>query len=393
MDLIFITSRFPYPINKGDKLRAYYQIIDLAKNNRIHLISFSDKHVSESNIAKLEKYCASINVYKLGLLKRGFNLLRTFFNNKPFQVNYFYNKKYQKKIDNLINEIKPDHIFCQLIRTALYMKNQHYVPSTIDYMDALSKGIYRRINISNFWMKPILRMEYERLKNFENLAYEFFDNHLIISKADRNEIMHQKNNTIHVIPNGIDHQFYAKQELDKKFDLVFIGNLSYVPNIEAANYIANELVPILIKDYPNLNVLIAGSDPTYRVKKLANKHITINGWVKDIRKAYCSGKIFIAPMKIGTGLQNKLLEAMSLEIPCITSDLANKSLKANPKENILIANSTEEFATCIKQCLENEELRRKIGEGGRKFIIKNYNWEDVNKQLLNLFQSKQIEHL
>ena len=98
-------------------------------------------------------------------------------------------------------------------------------------------------------------------------------------------------------------------------------------------------------------------------------------------------------MKIGTGLQNKLLEAMSLEIPCITSELANKSLKAKPKENILIANSIEEFATCIKQCIQNEELRKKIGEGGREFIMKNYNWEDVNKQLLNLFQSKQIEHL
>ena len=241
-------------------------------------------------------------------------------------------------------------------------------------------------------MKPILKMEYERLKNFENLAYEFFDTHLIISKSDRDDIVHQKNNSIHIIPNGIDHQFYSKLEIEKKYDLVFIGNLSYVPNIEAANYIANKLVPALVKDYPNLSVLISGSDPTYKVKKLANNHITINGWAEDIRKAYCSGKIFIAPMKIGTGLQNKLLEAMSLEIPCITSNLANKSLKAEPHKNILVANSTEDYITCVKTCLENEELRKKIGKGGRKFIRDNYNWEVVNKQLLNLFQSKQIEH-
>ena len=97
-------------------------------------------------------------------------------------------------------------------------------------------------------------------------------------------------------------------------------------------------------------------------------------------------------MKIGTGLQNKLLEAMSLEIPCITSNLANKSLKAEPHKNILVANSTEDYITCVKTCLENEELRKKIGKGGRKFIRENYNWEVVNKQLLNLFQSKQIEH-
>ena len=78
MELLFITSRFPYPTNKGDKLRAYYQIIDLAKNNHIHLISFTDKYINESDKEILEKYCTSIHVFKLGLIKRFYNLFRTF---------------------------------------------------------------------------------------------------------------------------------------------------------------------------------------------------------------------------------------------------------------------------------------------------------------------------
>ena len=390
MEIIFITSRFPYPINKGDKLRAYYQIIELAKSNNIHLISLSDKDVKDYELSKLRDYCSSIHVFKLKNLKIIFNLFRSFFNNKPFQVNYFYSYKIQKKINQIIKNVQPDHIFCQLIRTALYLKNQHQFPSTIDYMDALSNGIKKRIPLSNLWMKPILKIEYDRLRNFENLAYEFFDNHVIISDTDRDKIPHLNNKKINIIPNGIDSKLFQSKEItQKKYDLVFIGNLSYAPNIEAALYISKTIVPELVQDYPNIKVLIAGSNPVNKINKLANKHIDIEGWVEDIKTAYCSGRIFFAPMSIGTGLQNKLLEAMSLEIPCITSKLANNSLKATHKKNVLIGNNSDEYIMHIKNCLENKELRNQLALEGRKYVIENFNWHKSNEKLLKLFKPKQ----
>ena len=390
MEIIFITSRFPYPINKGDKLRAYYQIIELAKSNNIHLISLSDKDVKDYELSQLRDYCSSIHVFKLKNLKIIFNLFRSFFNNKPFQVNYFYSYKIQKKINQIIKNVQPDHIFCQLIRTALYLKNQHQFPSTIDYMDALSNGIKKRIPLSNLWMKPILKIEYDRLRNFENLAYEFFDNHVIISDSDRNNIPHLNNKKINIIPNGIDSKLFQSKEItQKKYDLVFIGNLSYAPNIEAALYISKTIVPELVQDYPNIKVLIAGSNPVNKINKLANKHIDIEGWVEDIKTAYCSGRIFFAPMSIGTGLQNKLLEAMSLEIPCITSKLANNSLKATHNKNVLIGNNSDEYIMHIKNCLENKELRNQLALEGRKYVIENFNWHKSNEKLLKLFKPKQ----
>ena len=392
MEIIFITSRFPFPINKGDKLRAYYQIIELAKIHNVHLISLSDKNISDSELSKLRKYCVSINIFRLTFFKRIFNLLKTFFNNKPFQVNYFYSKKFQKKINKIIYDVKPDHIFCQLIRTALYLKTQHQIPSTIDYMDALSNGIKKRIPIANFFMKPIFKTEYDRLRNFENLAFEFFDNHTIISESDRENIPHLKNKEIKVIPNGIDSNIFQPiNNLKKEYDLVFIGNLSYAPNIEAATYISKKIVPLLIKDYPNLKVLLAGSNPSNKILKYANEYIEIRGWMDDIKEAYCSGKVFFAPMSIGTGLQNKLLEAMSLEIPCITSKLANKSLKGIHNKNILIGDSQSEYLKQIKNCLDKKELREKLGKNGRKYVIENFNWNKSNDLLLNLFNLSQNE--
>ena len=389
MIIIYLTSRFPFPINKGDKLRSYYQIKELSKSHEIHLISLSEKTISEKNITALNKYCKTITIYKMNLYKRIFKLFQTFFNNKPFQVNYFHHSFIQKKINIKISEIKPDYIFCQLIRTAMYVKNNHTIPKIIDYMDSLSKGMERRIKISNIFMKPLVIMEFQRLKRFENLAFEFFNKHIIISKNDRKEIAHNKKDEIEIIGNGIDTDYFQKIDADIKYELIFIGNLSYLPNIEAAKFIAKEILPKLVGILPNIKILIAGSNPSNKVLKLANKNIKIQGWVQDIRKTYSSGKIFFAPMTIGSGLQNKLLEAMSMGIPCITSELSNRSLKAIDEKNILIGNSVNEYINLIISLLNDDKKRKKIGESGRIYVIKNYNWQTANYKLLKLLKSKQ----
>tara|TARA_Y100000768_G_scaffold370511_1_gene336391 strand:+ start:237 stop:1412 length:1176 start_codon:yes stop_codon:yes gene_type:complete len=389
MIIIYLTSRFPYPINKGDKLRSYYQIKELSKSHEIHLISLSEKNISEKYIQSLNKYCKSITIYKMIFFKRIYNLFKTFFNNKPFQVNYFYHYSIQKRLNSKIAEIKPDYIFCQLIRTAMYVKNNHTTAKVLDYMDSLSKGMERRIKISNIFMKPFVIMEFQRLKRFENLAFEFFNKHIIISENDRKEIAHNKKDEIEIIGNGIDTNYFQKIETEIKYELIFIGNLSYLPNIEAANFISKEILPKLLEKLPNIKILIAGSNPSNRVIKLANKNIEVQGWVEDIRKSYSSGKIFFAPMTIGSGLQNKLLEAMSIGIPCITSELSNRSLKALDKKNILIGNSVNEYINQIISLLNDEKKRKIIGESGRKYVIENYNWKTANSKLLKLLKSKQ----
>ena len=389
MKLIFLTSRFPYPINKGDKLRSYHQIKELSIQNDIYLISLSESKVSERSIVELNKYCKSVHVYHISLINRIFNLFKTLINNRPFQVNYFYHQKIQKKINSNISIINPDHIICQLVRTALYVKDEHSIPKTIDYMDALSKGLERRITISKFWQKPFVKMESQRMKRFENLAFEFFNNHIIISSSDRDEIAHINNKNIEIIPNGIDSNYFKKITTNKIYDLIFIGNLSYIPNIEAAKYISKTIFPILKEKIPNIRILISGSNPSKKVLRLANKNIKISGWVDDIRETYCSGKVFFAPMNLGSGLQNKLLEAMSLGIPCITSNLCNESLGGTHMKNIIIGNSAEEYISQILNILSNSELMSDIGKNGSEYVNKKFSWENSNKKLMGILKHKQ----
>ena len=387
MDIVFLTSRFPYPLNKGDKLRAYHQIKELSKIHSIHLISISDQKVSKTSLKELEKFCSTVNIFQLSKAKIIFNLLRGLFNNKPFQVNYFFSNTHKKRIINLINTINPDHILCQLIRCAWYLKDEYKYPKTLDYMDALSKGMQRRIEGSG-WKKLIFSIEFERLKQFENLSYEFFDKHTIISKTDRGYIPHEKKESIQVIPNGIDTDYFTKNNPEPKYDLVFVGNLSYAPNVDAVEYIANHLIDKLYLVKPDIKILISGSNPSKKILKHASENITIQDWIPDIRNAYNNGKIFLAPLRIGTGLQNKLLEAMSLELPCITTKLANMALGAENKKELIVAENEKEFVENIEELLNNQTLRQQIGTNARSFVKSNFNWEKSTIDLMNNFSIK-----
>lgn len=380
--LVVITSRFPFPLEKGDKLRAYHQIKELAKHFKIYLISTSEHEVSKEDYKELQPYCQSIHVYPISFLQKTWGSGTKLFSKKPIQVGYFHHYSIQLKINKLLAEIKPDHIYCQLIRASEYVKHYHDCPKTIDYMDAFSKGVERRSVNAKGIKKYIFESEYKRLMNYENAIFEYFEHHTIISKQDKQYIFHKNREAIAIVPNGVDESFLEINDSEPKTtDLVFIGNMSYPPNITAAQFIVNEILPLIDIQ---LKVKIAGSNPSKEVSKLASSQVEITGYVDDIKIAYRSAQIFVAPMFLGTGLQNKLLESMALGVPCITTSMANNALGATPEKEILIADSAEEFAYQIKRLREKPDLYQEILENGRSFIVENYEWSKVTDKLVQL---------
>ncbi len=364
-------SRFPFPLEKGDKLRAYHQIKGLSKKFDVYLFALSDEPVSEKAKKELEPYCKEINVYPL--LKSGIfiRLLFGIFKSVPFQVSYFFSSSISKKINAEIQRIAPDHIYCQLVRVANYVKDYHQCPKTLDYMDSLSKGIEKRITLAPFLLKWLFKLEHKRLKSLETRIFDYFENKTIISEIDRNTIFHPERNKIEIIPNGINETFFNANRNEPKFELVFIGNLSYAPNIETVEFISK-----FLQD-SKYTCLIAGASPSRRVVKAADKcnQIELAGWFDDIRIAYSSGKLFFAPMFIGTGMQNKLLEAMAMGIPCITTPQPAKAIGAIHNENIVIAENVEEFKYWIDLLLTDQSFYQHISENGKEYVKSNFSWE------------------
>jgi sugar transferase (PEP-CTERM/EpsH1 system associated) len=391
MKLFVLLSRFPYPLEKGDKLRAFHQIRELAVLHEIHLVCLTDQPILEEWKTELKKHCASLHVFNLNKALIYLNTAKQFFTEKPYQVGYFYQGSIQRKINQLIAQIQPDHIYCQLIRTAEYVKHIQHIPKTIDYMDALAKGMLRRAEISTGIRRRLFNAEAKRLGAYENRIFDYFNHHTIISEQDRKLIQHPSADKIQVIENGIGTDFLEYTCLpEKKYDLIFVGNLNYPPNVECAEFLVKEIVPALskLKIYPT--ILISGANPHNRVLSLASEKIEIRGWVKDIRESYCSGKIFVAPLFIGTGLQNKLLEAMALGLPCITSSLVNNALGAKAGTDLLVAENAPGFAEQISVLLASNADSERISDSGKQFVAAAFSWKKSVEKLNVLFGSSQI---
>ena len=375
MKIFVLLPRIPYPLEKGDKLRAYNQIKQLSQRHEIVLCAINDNAKVDEQQAfhALQPYCSSINFIKISKLQILLGLIRAFLKGLPMQCGYFYNRKAAHKVDALIEKHQPDMLFGQLLRVAEYIRHKE-LPKVIDYQDVFSYGMKRRRDIASWITRPVFNMEYKRLCRYEAAIFDDFDVKTIISEPDRDLIPHPKKSEILIIPNGVDHEYFKPQQQTKQYDIVFTGNMSYAPNVNAVEYLANEILPIVWQTLPNAKMYIAGASPDPKVKKVACDRIIVSGWLNDIRDAYAQSRVFIAPMRIGTGLQNKLLEAMSMGLPAITTPLANASLGAKPNEEILIGSNAEELAQHIVTLLTDTSKAQQIAQAGYDFTNRVYDW-------------------
>ncbi len=381
--LLILSSRFPYPLEKGDKLRLYHQIVSLSESFDIYLFSLSEVNVADQDLKKIKPFCKEIKVERIAKWNCYLHLIiGTIFKALPLQVAYFYSPRVKRSLSKYINEFGIEKVYCQLIRMTEYIKD---IPleKHLDYMDAFSMGVRRRKE-NAFWLKPILSIEYTRVKKYERKIFSSFNSHSIIADADRQYIFGAEANKIELLANGVDTDFFKSNDLiDAKYDVLFVGNMSYPPNIAAVKFLIEKVMPLVWRRKPECTVLIAGASPDKSIQKFHGGKVTVSGWMEDIRMAYWQSKIFAAPMFLGSGLQNKLLEAMAVGLPCITSDLANNSLKASTKE-IKIANNAIEFSDEILFLLnsKNSEFIDQL-EAAKSFVKESYGWNAHNKRLIN----------
>ena len=387
MKIVFLLSRVPYPLEKGDKLRAFQQIKGLSVSHEIHLICLNDSKLHPKTHEILNRYCKSITIYKLTKFERVRNIISGFFIKLPLQVAYFYSKKIHSDVTLKLNEIKPDLVFCQLIRTAEYVKNYTSAKKIIDFQDAFSKGAEQRIQKSNLILRLIYNYEHLSLQAYEKKVFDYFDDWLIIAEQDRESISHPNKDSIKIIPNGIDTEVYHPKIVTKEYDLLFVGNMQYPPNIDSVKFLVKEILPRVKMILPDIRVLIAGADPGYSLLKLSSKNVKFTGWVDDISECYAKSKLFVAPMRIGTGLQNKLLEAMAMKLPCITTSLVNNALLAKTDTELLVVDEAKDISSYIVELLSNSERAKNLAQNGYDFALKNYDMKVVLNKLEKVVSS------
>lgn len=386
MKILVVLPRFPYPLEKGDKLRAYHQIRCLAKNNDVSLFCVSHKPVADKDIEQLKPYCSSIKVVKPSRITVFFSILKAFFSIDSFQVGGYWNtKKIRMEYLRFERKQRPDILYCQMIRTMEWVKKSK-VPKVLDFQDCLSKNVERRMYKTKGLERKMLHYEFKMLRSCEYDAFSIYDAFTIISQPDRDAIPHRRNDEIAVLPNGVDTTHFYPRSCEKQYDVLFCGNMHYPPNIDAALYLTKEVMPLVWKVRPDTTLMLAGANPVSVVRNLQSDRVVVTGWVEDMTDCYAKSKLFVAPMQIGTGLQNKLLEAMAMKVPCITSKLANSALCANDQTQVAIAHTPQEYADKILQLLNDSDMAATLAQNGYDYVLGKYAWDTYNVELEQILE-------
>ena len=374
MKILVVTPRLPYPPYKGDQLRSYFFIKELSKKgHEIDLVSYVENKSERQYVSELEKYCRSVRTILNPKWWSVLKMMLGIFSKIPFQVLYYTSVRMHLLLSKMIRNNSYDTVHLVLARMMEFGPCFGDLPVVVDHIDSISLNMERRFRKEKGLLKrTLIGLEWQKIKQYEKAIRNKHTFAVITSPVDARSLQY---NRISVVSNGVDTNAYCPSQSEKTVDTLFTGNMSYFPNVDAARNFAVNILHHVQSALPNTNFHIAGINPAKSVKELTgHKNIHVAGFVENMTEYLNKAKVFVAPLESGTGIQNKILEAMSCGIPVVTTSFGNAGIRAMHNQEILVANDPKDFAKHVVALLLDEQKRNKIGQAGRKLVKEQFSW-------------------
>ena len=378
-----LCSRIPYPLIGGDRIRIYNTAKILSANYGVDLVFINEGKVRQDYLEKLKEVFNEVTFFSYSSLRPRWNALKGLFLKEPLQVHYYYFKEIQMWIDKNCGNY--DLVFAHHIRMAEYSKDAS-CPRVIDLHDAISMNYRKaRKNARGLW-RAIYSVENRRILPYEVRTVNEFDRSFIVSDVDRDYLVQHgaDRGKIVTIPVAVkDKAINSSYPAEEKNQIAFLGKMDYPPNQDAAIYFARKVFPLLRKRNPKLEFLIIGALPPRNVLKLRKiPGVIVTEFVENPYRLVAASKVFVAPMRFGAGTQNKILEAMALRKPVVTTSLGAMGIRGEEGKHFLVADEPEEMADKILDLLEDEGKRKSLGKEARALVKKEYIWGTVGQKFL-----------
>jgi polysaccharide biosynthesis protein PslH len=379
--ILFISQRVPYPPNKGDKLRSFNEVKFLSQRHEISLVCLSDNHADLGHVRELEPYCASIDVVYLPKLRSKLRAMLALVSGKPLSLAYFYSTRLKAIVDRKLRSERFDVVFIYCSSMAQYVMAYDGWPRVIDFVDVDSEKWQQYAGYAPFPMNVLYRIESRRLREYERLVAQSFQHGFLVSEkeADDFRALVYGHSPLTPIANGVDTVSFSPIEQVEGFDphaLVFTGAMDYFANVEAVLYFVRDILPLIQERVPDVTFYIVGSNPTAEIAALPADHprIVVTGFVEAVQPYVVRCAAMVAPMRIARGVQNKILEAMAMGVPVVTTSLGFEGILATPGADLFVEDAPQAFAGRVLQLMGDSVLRRRAAGLGRETVLRHYDW-------------------
>ena len=386
-----LTPYLPYPLVSGGQIRTYNLLKNLSKSHDITLFALIKDNSERKHLQELKQYCRKIKLFKRttnpfvlrNILLAGFTLY-------PFVVTRNLPSGMKLIVKQELDQGKYDLIHAE---TFYMMPNipPTNIPiilaeQTIEYL-----GYQDYMNKAHLFLRPILKIDIAKIKYWERYFWQKADKLITMSQEDKNFIEKElgRPQNISVVANGVDLSFFSKvkKKLPPAPTVLFVGTFKWLPNIEAVDEIVKKSWPLVQQKLPTARLKIVGFSPTNKIKGYAqDPTIEVLGGIEDIRAAFATSHMLLAPIRSGKGTRYKVLEAMITGTPVVATTLAAEGLDLKNGENVLIADSSEALSEATIKLLQNQKLQQKLGAAGQKLVRDNYSWDTIAKVLDKVYK-------
>jgi len=384
LKILFLANRVPYPPFRGDKLKIFNLARRLHEKHELHLLTFAQTPEDLSYKAELEKIFKEVHLVYLPKWKSAMNCLAAAWDSKPLQVLYFQSATLQQQLNTMLEQHQYDAIHVQHLRMSPYLAGRKNIPRILDLPDAFSLYWERRKNVKRSLPVTLFEnMEQKRVLRYESVLKEY-DMALACSDEDIAYLEAKHNATnLRLLPNGVDMTAFSPRNHDYSHNntLLFTGNMDYAPNVDAVIYFTETILPEIRKTHPAVKFVIAGQRPVQKVLDLANDHVIVTGFIKDLAVCYNEASVVVAPLRFGAGTQNKVLEAMAMGVPVVCSNIGFAGLGITSGEGAIMQTDPAKFAATVVELLSSADKRKAIGQAGTTVIRTKFDWDIVALKL------------
>ncbi len=378
MNLLFITERWPYPPTNGGMLRTHHLLKGISKHHQVDLICFADRNVENTEYPDLK-----VHTVRPRLFTR-FDRLCGVFDPTPIYPLANINAEFADKLRELDAQGRVDLVHIDTLGMGYYAGLIN-APCVIDVMDCISVNYRRLASIQSNWIKSIsYGLEAIKTEQFERsvaLKTQFM---ITCTMEDAKRLDEITGVSARIVENGIDAPVAFQKKGSPDHSLVFVGFLDYSANRDAVTFFASQVLPLVLREFPDsvFHVIGKGSPPV-----VDNAHaVRFRGYVDDLAGVYANASVVVAPLRSGSGIKNKVLEAMAYARPVAATPVAVEGIGATAGIHYLVENTPDGLAAGIIRLFKDASLLDTMGGSGQQYVRNKFSWNTATEKLLAIYE-------
>jgi sugar transferase (PEP-CTERM/EpsH1 system associated) len=342
----------------------------------------------------LREMCEFVDVVLLPPLRSRIRTLLGLLSRTPLSVWHFRSQGLRRRIDRRAREKAFDAVIAFSSSMAQFIPSHPEMLRIMDFADVDSDKWFQYAKHAGFPRSLVYRLEGKRLQRYERSVLSLADSCTVVSPEEERLLRSRSRGAaIHTVPNGVDLDYFrsdSQPETSQTVDqprLVFTGMMDYYANVNGVLYFEDQILHRIQKQIPQVKFTIVGGNPAPAVRRLGDREdITVTGYVEDVRPFLRQASVCVVPLRIARGVQNKILEAMAMGLPVVTTTRAAEGIDAQPGEHLVVTDDPAEFAARTVELLLNKDLRTRLSRQARRFVETNYAWSSCLQRLDSILE-------